>query len=128
MDNLSDGYAVRRFPVATKRYVQTLELRDDPELIAEYRRLHSEPVMWREILDGIRQVGVLEMEIYILGTRLVMILEMPADLDFDKAMAELATLPRQAEWESVVDKFQKSVPGQSSSEKWHLMERMFHLY
>lgn len=128
METAKSGYRVKRFEGATKRYVQTLSLRDNPELIAEYRRLHSEPAMWREILDGIRQVGILEMEIYILGTRLVMIVETPADFDWDTQMALLATLPRQAEWENVVARYQQAAPGQASSEKWQLMERMFHLY
>ena len=56
-----------------KRYCQTLDLKGDPELIAQYRKAHSQPEMWREIIDGIRQVGILEMEIYILGSRLFMI-------------------------------------------------------
>ena len=62
------GYEQKKYPVATKRYVQWLELESDEEAIREYRRLHSEGVQWKEIRDGIRQVGILEMEIYIFGT------------------------------------------------------------
>ena len=111
-----------------KRYCQTLELRDNPELIKEYRRRHSREHAWREILDGIRQVGILEMELYILGTRLFMIVETPLDFDWDTAMARLATLPRQAEWEDYMAEFQLVKQGLSSAEKWQLMERMFYLY
>ena len=68
------------------------------------------------------------MEIYISGNRLVMIVDAPEDFDWDKSMAQLATLPRQAEWESVVGKFQKCGKGATSDEKWHMMERMFYLY
>ena len=91
------GYRVKEYRQPVKRYCQTLELRDNPELIKEYRRRHSREHAWREILDGIRQVGILEMELYILGTRLFMIVETPLDFDWDTAMARLATLPRQAE-------------------------------
>ena len=91
------GYEQKKYPVATKRYVQWLELESDEEAIREYRRLHSEGVQWKEIRDGIRQVGILEMEIYIFGKRLVMVVDAPVDFDWDKKMAELATLPRQAE-------------------------------
>ena len=66
------GYQARTHHKPVKRYCQTLDLRDDPALIAEYRRLHSEQGVWREILDGIRSVGILEMEIYLVGTRLFM--------------------------------------------------------
>ncbi|MDY3732303.1 MAG: L-rhamnose mutarotase [Alloprevotella sp.] len=122
------GYRVKEYRQPVKRYCQTLELRDNPELIKEYRRRHSRERAWREILDGIRQVGILEMELYILGTRLFMIVETPLDFDWDTAMARLATLPRQAEWEDYMAEFQLVKQGLSSAEKWQLMERMFYLY
>ena len=122
------GYRVKEYRQPVKRYCQTLELRDNPELIKEYRRRHSRGHAWREILDGIRQVGILEMELYILGTRLFMIVETPLDFDWDTAMARLATLPRQAEWEDYMAEFQLVKQGLSSAEKWQLMERMFYLY
>lgn len=115
-------------PKATKRYVQTMELRNDPELIRLYREAHDKEHFWREIGDGIRQVGILEMEIYIQGTTLVMIVDAPADFDWDAAMARLATLPRQAEWEDHVAKFQQCTPGSTSDQKWKMMEKMFNLY
>ena len=68
------------------------------------------------------------MEIYILGSRLVMIVETPLDFQWDEAMARLATLPRQQEWEAYVARFQQCAEGATSDEKWQLMERMFHLY
>jgi L-rhamnose mutarotase len=111
-----------------KRYCQTLDLRDNPELIAAYRRVHSSEEHWAEIRDGIREVGILEMEIYILGTRLFMIVETPLDFDWDSAFNRLATLPRQAEWEDYVASFQNAEAGASSDEKWRMMERMFYLY
>ena len=122
------GYEQKKFSGETKRFVQILELRDDPEMIAQYRKWHSQEYQWKEIRDGIREVGILEMEIYILGTKLVMIVDAPIDFDWDKAMARLATLPRQAEWEAFVAKFQGCSAEARSDEKWQMMERMFHLY
>jgi len=58
---------------------------------------------------------------------LVMILTVPADFDFEKQMATLADLPRQAEWEDFMTKYQASKPGASSAEKWQKMERVFKL-
>ena len=105
-----------------------MDLRNEPELIKEYRRRHSEGEAWQEIIDGIRQVGILEMEIYILGSRLLMIVETPLDFDWDTAMSRLATLPRQQEWEDYMALFQQCREGATSDEKWQMMERMFHLY
>ncbi len=124
----TQGYQVKEYHQPVKRYCQTMDLRDNPELIAEYRRRHSREESWQEILDGIREVGILEMEIYILGTRLFMIVETPLDFDWDTAMARLATLPRQQEWEDYMAMFQQCAEGATSDEKWQMMERMFYLY
>jgi len=122
------GYKSKRYDFPTVHYCRTLELRDNPELIKEYRRRHENGNVWKEIIDGIKQVGILEMEIYILGTRLFMIVETPADLDLDAAMERLATLPRQAEWEAYMSELQDTSADATSDEKWQLMERMFYLY
>ena len=122
------GYNTKKYDFPTKHYCRTLELRDDASMIAEYRRRHAEGNIWKEIPEGIKAVGILEMEIYILGTRLFMIVETPADLDLDKAMERLATLPRQAEWEAYMSELQGASAEATSDEKWQLMERMFYLY
>lgn len=123
-----NGYVVQEYKVPVKRYCQTMDLKDNPELIAEYVKRHSEAEAWPEIRDGIREVGILEMEIYILGTRLFMIVETPLDFDWETAMARLATLPRQAEWEAYMSIFQQADATATSAEKWQLMDRIFYLY
>lgn len=128
MKEKTEGYKVQEYNCPVKRFCQTLDLKDDSRLIAEYRKRHSEGEAWSEIIDGIREVGILEMEIYIVGTRLFMIVETPVDFDWDEAMARLATLPRQQEWEDYMSEFQAAAAGASSDEKWAMMERMFHLY
>lgn len=122
------GYESKCHEIPTKRYCQTLDLRDDDGLIQSYRELHSKEQVWKEVLDGIRQCGILEMEIYILGTRLFMIVETPLDFCWKTAMSRLAGFPRQAEWEALTAKYQKADATASSGEKWKLMERIFHLY
>lgn len=122
------GYKMKEYGIPTKRYCQTLDLKDDPELISEYRKRHTENEAWPEILQGIRSVGISEMEIYILDNRLFMIVETPFDFDWDEAFARLATLPRQEEWETYMSIFQVARPGATSAEKWRMMERIFHLY
>ena len=122
------GYKMKEYGIPTKRYCQTLDLKDDPELISEYRKRHTENEAWPEILQGIRSVGILEMEIYILDNRLFMIVETPFDFVWDEAFAGLATLPRQEEWETYMSIFQVARPGATSAEKWRMMERIFHLY
>ena len=125
---MTEGYKVQTYHQPVKRYCQTMDLKNKPALIKEYRNRHSEDNAWKEILDGIRAVGILEMEIYILDNRLFMIVETPLDFDWDSAMAKLATLPRQQEWEEYMAMFQDCDATATSDEKWKMMERMFHLY
>jgi L-rhamnose mutarotase len=67
------------------------------------------------------------MEIYITGNRLFMIMDTVPDFDHQKAMAELARKPRQAEWETYVSKFQKTSADATADEKWKLLERIYKL-
>ena len=125
---MKDGYVQKPHNGKVRRWVQTMELRDNPALIAEYRKRHSQGQIWPEILQGIRDCGLYDMEIYILGTRLVMICDGPEDLNWDEAMQKMAQGPRQAEWEAFMSTFQQCGKDERSDEKWHMMERMFHVY
>ena len=125
----TEGYCVKEYHGPVKRYCQTLSLKDgNPEFIKAYRATHNKEGVWPEILKGFKTVGILEMEIYMLGTTLFMIVETPLDFDWDTAMAKLATLPRQAEWEDYVARFQDCALGDSSNDKWKMMDRIFHIY
>jgi L-rhamnose mutarotase len=108
-----------------KRYCKALKLEEDPALIEEYKKVHAPGVVWPEITRGMKEVGIIDMEIYILGTQLFMIMDTVPDFDHNKAMKELATKPRQAEWEAFVSRFQKTSAEATANEKWQLMERIF---
>ena len=106
-----------------KRYCQTLNLVDDEQMIRKYCDVHKN--VWPEIIEGQRAVGILDMQIYRHGRSLFMIMDTIDDFDFDRDMARLATLPRQAEWEAYVSQFQGCSANARSDEKWQLMERIF---
>ena len=106
-----------------KRYCQTLTLVDDEELIAKYVEAHAH--VWPEIIAGQREVGIVDMQIYRRGRSLFMIMDTVDDFDFDRDMARLAGLPRQAEWEAYVARFQGCTADASSADKWQMMERIF---
>ena len=106
-----------------KRYCQTLILVDNPEMIEKYVEAHKH--VWPEIIAGQREVGILDMQIYRKGRSLFMIMDTVDNFDFERDMARLATLPRQAEWEAYVSQFQGAKADARSDEKWSLMERIF---
>ena len=108
-----------------RRYCLTLDLKDDPSLIAKYKRYHEQ--VWPEILKSIRDSGIEDMEIYLLGTRMLMIMEVNEKFSFEaKAKADREN-PKVQEWEELMWKFQKSLPQAQPGEKWLLMERIFKL-
>jgi L-rhamnose mutarotase len=108
-----------------KRYCKYIKLKDDPKLIEEYKKLHAKGAGWPEITEGMKQVGIIDMEIYIIGTNLFMVMDAKPDFDHEKAMAQLAKLPRQAEWETMVSKYQAADVDEPAGDKWRILERIF---
>jgi len=110
-----------------KRYCKTLQLKNDPALIEEYKHRHLPDMIWPEIIEGLKQVGVLEMEIYLSGTTLFMIMDTTPDFDHQRAMQELAELSRQKDWESEMAKYQETSSDATASEKWIILDKVFDL-
>lgn len=108
-----------------RRYCLALDLKDDPALIAEYRQYHRE--VWPEIIRSIKDAGVEHMEIYLLGTRMCMIMEVNETFSFDKKAEMDRNDPKVQEWEALMWKFQQPLPRAKPGEKWLLMERIFKL-
>ena len=109
----------------TKRFALTLDLKDNPQLIAEYKRHHEK--IWPEITKSIKGAGILDLEIYLLGTRMFMVMEVNEEFSFDaKARADREN-PKVHEWEDLMWKFQKPLPIAKPGEKWLPMERIFKL-
>ena len=107
------------------RYCLTLDLKDDPKLIAEYKRYHEK--IWPEITTSIRDAGILDLEIYLLGTRMFMIMEVDDSFSFEAKGRADAANPKVREWEELMWKFQKPLPQAKPGEKWMLMEKIFSL-
>ena len=108
-----------------RRFCLALDLKDDPELIAEYKRYHEK--IWPEITRSITEAGVEDMEIYLLGTRMFMIMEVNERFSFEAKSESDRLNPKVQEWENLMSTFQKSLPQAKPGEKWVLMERVFKL-
>ena len=108
-----------------KRYCLALGLKDDPGLIAEYEAYHRE--VWPEVLESIRESGILNMEIFRRGTLLFMIMDTDDDFSFEAKAALDAANPKIREWEELMWRFQQPLPGAAPGEKWVLMEKIFEL-
>ncbi|HJX00622.1 MAG TPA: L-rhamnose mutarotase [Terriglobales bacterium] len=108
-----------------RRYCLALDLKDDPKLIAEYKKYHEK--IWPEITQSIKQAGIEDLEIYLLGTRLFMIMEVNDTFSFEAKGAADRSNSKVQEWERLMWKFQQSLPQAKPGEKWLLMERIFKL-
>ena len=109
----------------SKRYCLALDLKDDPQLIAEYERYHEN--IWPEITKSIREAGIENMEIYRAGTRMFMIIEAGENFSFESKAESDKANPKVQEWEKLMWKFQKPLPEAKPGEKWLLMRRIFKL-
>src|SRR5579864_2867953 len=108
-----------------RRFCLTLDLKDDPQLIAEYKRHHDQ--VWPEITQSIKESGIVDMEIYLLGTRMFMIMEVSEDFSFEAKTETDRRDPKVQEWEKLMWRFQKALPQAKPGEKWMRMDRIFKL-
>ncbi|MCS6969289.1 MAG: L-rhamnose mutarotase [Cytophagales bacterium] len=106
-----------------KRYALTLDLQDDPALIAEYERYHQQ--VPEAVLQSIRQAGILQMYIYRLGTRLFMLIETEDEFSFERKAHMDAQNPDVQAWEELMSNFQKPLPQAQQGEKWLVMKQIF---
>jgi len=108
-----------------KRYCLTLDLKDDPQRIAEYEKYHKE--VWPEIKKSISDSGITNMEIYRFDNRLFMIMETDDSFSFERKSAMDASNAKVQEWETLMWKFQQPLKNAKPGEKWVLMDQIFDL-
>ena len=108
-----------------QKHCLTLDLKNDPDLIAEYIRFHEN--VWPEIQKSIKDSGIKNLEIYNIGDRLFMIIEADDAFSFEKKSKLDAENPKVQEWEKLMWTFQKALPQAKPGEKWILMNKIFEL-
>ena len=107
------------------RQVLAIDLKDDAA-VEVYREHHRR--VWPEVLASLHNFGVLDMQIYLVGRRLVMIVDVEEGCDLRAAFdARVASHPRVGEWETLMTSLQQRVPGSKPGEWWAAMEPVFDL-
>jgi L-rhamnose mutarotase len=110
-----------------QRHCLALDLKDDPDLIARYRAWHAPGGPPAAVAHAIRAAGIMDMEIYLTGNRLFMVMETGPDFSFEaKARADAAD-PDICAWEKLMWEFQQALPWAAPGEKWLRAERIFAL-
>ncbi len=105
------------------RQVLAVDLKDDT-VVDTYRQYHQR--VWPEVLESLRTSGVVDLQIYLLGRRLVMVADLIDGADLRRAFAaRMASHPRVEEWERLMMSLQQPAPGASAGEWWTQMEPVF---
>ncbi len=107
------------------RHCLTLDLQDDPEKIALYKKHHEK--IWPEVRDSLFVSGVTDMEIYLVGTRMFMIMDVDDAFTFEKKAAMDSANPKVLEWEALMGNFQAVPEGADPVKRWAVMEKVFDL-
>lgn len=111
----------------TQRTCYALDLKDNPDLIAEYEHHHKPENIWPEIPEGIRAGGIADMQIYRIDTRLFMIIETRQGVDPEDAFAMIEKTPRQSEWGAFMQIFQQRLGMAEPNQYWVKMKPVFSL-
>lgn len=104
----------------------TCDLQENPHLIEKYKWYHKEENFPAAVGENIRKAGVLNMEIYLFGNRMCMLMEVQDDFSFEK-QSRINQNPITQEWEELMWGFQKPIAGTAPGEKWVLMQQIFGL-
>jgi L-rhamnose mutarotase len=108
------------------RHVLAVDLKDDPAVIEAYTAHHER--VWPEVRRSLLRVGIDDLQIYLLGRRLVMIVDTTDGLDVARCFAtHVASHPRVLEWEAMMKAMQEPAPGGGPGEWWALMRPVFQL-
>ena len=113
--------------MSTKRYCLSCDLKDNPKLIAEYKAYHAKGNAWPEITESIKNAGIVDMQIYLTGNRMFMIMEVDDSFDPIKKAEADANNPKVQEWEKLMWNYQQGLPWAKNGEKWIEMEKVFQL-
>lgn len=108
-----------------RRYCFALDLVDDPALIAEYIEYHRQ--VWPHILETLKNAGIEAMEIYHAADRLFLIMDVNGSFSLEGKAAADREDPTVQEWEALMWKYQRALPGTPPGQKWRLMDRVFRL-
>ncbi len=113
--------------MTTKRFCYSCDLKENPKLIEEYKAYHAEGKAWPEITKSIKDAGITDMQIYLTGNRMFMIMEVDDTFDPAKKAKMDANNSKVQEWENLMWDYQQELPWAEKGEKWIALEKIFQL-
>lgn len=114
--------------MSTRRHCFALDLKNDPALIEKYKTHHAKGAVWPEVLDSLKATGIEDMQIFCVGNRLFMIMEVNETFDPEHKAKMDAENTRVQEWEELMNQFQLPLPWANKGQKWVEMEEIFRFW
>ncbi len=108
-----------------KSFAMALNLEDDPQKIQTYKEYHR--AVWPEVLQGLRDIGISKMKIFLLGRRMFMYFEAGDDFDPKRDFQHYQATERAREWETLMRGLQERVDEAEPGDWWAPMEEVFDL-
>ena len=109
-----------------KSYAMALDLREGRDVVEEYTRYHR--AVWPEVVEGLRDLGISKLRIFLHGRRLFMYIEAPDDFDIARDFQKYTENDRAKQWDELMRKFQVKVPGATPEDWWAPMKEVFDLF
>lgn len=117
------GSTADRGKKGAEEHVFAVQLVDDDQVRERYLAYHAD--IWPEVEQAFARAGYEHIRLYYHSGLVVMIVTVPADADLG-AMGQIAEAshPRVAEWNRLMDGFQRSLRG-VSGETWLPLDRIY---
>src|SRR5260370_39671198 len=106
-------------------YGMTLMLKDDEEIVERYKEYHRKA--WPEVVSRLRENGITEMRIYLLGRRMFMYMEAGDGFAPERDFPKLAEDPRYREGDELMRGLQQPAPEARAGEWSAPMREVFDL-
>jgi L-rhamnose mutarotase len=106
-----------------RTFAQALDLHDDPVLIAEYEAHHR--AVWPEVKAALSAIGIVNMKIFRIGSRLFMTFDAPDDFEPMRDFRNYTEVTRAREWDELMRRYQRPVPGAPEGVWWAAMTKVF---
>ena len=107
-----------------EEYVFAVQLVEDSDMISEYLDYHQN--IWPEVEAGFKKAGYEEIRLYRFENFVTMIVKAPLGSDLNQ-MGKICndSHPKVAEWNQLMDGFQKGLPGSQEGQSWAAMEKYY---
>jgi L-rhamnose mutarotase len=107
-----------------------VDLRDDADVIQRYKQLHMPGGPPAVVTRSLRNAGICELEIYLIGNRLFMIMEVDERYSADEKSLVDMHIHEVQTWNALMESLQQELPfsnPDAASGKWRCMEQIYSL-